>query len=82
VTDEDLELRARAEQVRAQAATLPGPGEVRDLAGHAIAHGGAPGMSMDDIRELADRAVDSAEQVTVLLRRLSDLLGDSAGGEP
>jgi hypothetical protein len=82
LTEDEEALRARAEHVLAQAATLPGPGEVRDLAGQAIRHGGTPGMSMEEIRELADRAVDSAEQVTVLLRRLSDLLGDGAGGEP
>lgn len=68
--------------MRAEAATLPGPGEVRDLAGQAIRHGGTPGMSMKEIRDLADKAVDSAEQVTVLLRRLSVLLGDAGGGEP
>ena len=31
-------------------------------------------MSIDEIRELAVQAVDHAERVTVLLRRLSDLL--------
>lgn len=82
MTEAEEELRARAELVRAEAATLPGPGEVRDLAGQAIRHGGTPGMSMEEIRDLADKAVDSAEQVTVLLRRLSVLLGDSGGGEP
>lgn len=78
MTGDEEDLRVRAELVLAEAATLPGPGEVRDLAGQAIRHGGTPGMSVEEIRGLAANAVDCAEQVTVLLHRLSDLIG----GEP
>jgi len=48
--------------------------EIRDLAARAVAHGGTRDMSTDEIRALAVQAVDHAERVTVLLRRLSDLL--------
>ena len=81
----DPRIEARAEQVQAEAATLPTLDEIRDLAGRAVARGGTPEMSLDEIRNLASKAVDDAEQVTVLLRRLSDLLGaesDRPGGDP
>ena len=41
-------------------------------------------MSIDEIRELAVQAVDHAERVTILLKRLSDLLtppGPPPGGD-
>ena len=81
MTSED---EAKAEQVQAEAATLPTLDEIRDLAGRAVASGGTPGMSLDEIRDLADQAVDRAEQVTVLLNRLSLLIGaeDRPGGDP
>jgi outer membrane protein TolC len=78
----DPGISAKAEQVQAEAAALPSLEEIRELAGRAVAHGGTPEMSLDEIRALADQAVDRAEQVTVLLRRLADLLGPGAGGEP
>lgn len=75
---------AKAEQLLADAAQLPSPGQIRDLADRALAHGGTQEMSLDEIRDLADKAVAGAEQVTILLRRLSDLLAPppAAGGEP
>jgi hypothetical protein len=81
VTDPDT--TAKAEQVLAQAATLPSLDEIRDLAGRAVAHGSTPELSLDEIRALAGHAVDRAEQVTVLLRRLSELLEPAPppGGE-
>lgn len=82
MTKDEEDLRVRAGQVLAEAATLPGPGEVRDLAVKAVRHGGTPDMSMEEIRALAADAVECAEQVTELLRRLSGLLGDGTGGEP
>lgn len=74
----DPGLEAKAEQMLAQAAALPSLDEIRDLAGQAVRHGGTRDMSMDEIRALADDAVARAEQVTVLLRRLSVLLSDGA----
>jgi hypothetical protein len=81
VTDPDLS--AKAEQVQAAADALPSTDQIKDLAARAMAHGGTSDMSLDEIRELAVQAVDHAERVTVLLRRLSDLLAPpSAGGDP
>jgi hypothetical protein len=83
VTDSDSDISAKAEQVLADAATLPSLDEVRDLAGRAVARGGTSDMSLDDIRALAGHAIDQAEQVTVLLRHLSELLAPAPpGGEP
>jgi len=76
VTEPDV--RASAERVRAEAAALPSAADIRTLADRAVALGGTPDMSLDEIRTLADQAVAGAEQVTVLLRRLSDLLSDAA----
>ena len=81
MTDPDSDISAKAEQVLADAATLPSLDEVRDLAGRAVAHGGTPGMSLDEIRALASQAIGQAEQVTDLLRRLSELLEPSSGGD-
>lgn len=69
----DPDISAKAEELLAQAAALPTPAEVRDLAARAVAHGGTPKMSLDEIREIAVQAVDGLEKVTVLLRRLSQL---------
>lgn len=77
------DISAEAEQVLADAAALPTLDEIRDLAGRAVAHGGTPDMSLEEIRALAGQAVDQAEQVTFLLRRLTELLGPAPpGGEP
>lgn len=82
----DPRIDARAEQVQAEAAALPTLDQIRDLAEQAVARGGTPDMTLEDIRDLADQAVSGAEEVTVLLRRLSDLLGGrpepGAGGDP
>lgn len=72
ISDETAMIAAR---VRREAARLPGPDGIRDLAEQAVRHGGA-GMSSEDVRELADKAIERAEQVTELLRELSALLGD------
>lgn len=80
----DPGVNAKAEQLQAEAAALPSLDEVRALAQRAVAHGGTQDMSLDEIRELAGQAVAQAEQVTSLLRRLSDLLSPAAppsGGE-
>jgi hypothetical protein len=79
----DPGLGAKAEQVQAEAAALPSLDDIKELAEQAVAHGGTQDMGIDEIRELAVQAVDHAERVTVLLRRLSDLLAPPpAGGEP
>ena len=70
----DPGISAKAELVQAEAEALPSAEEIRDLAARAVAHGGTRDMSTDEIRALAVQAVDHAERVTVLLRRLSDLL--------
>lgn len=78
-------IKAKVEQLQAEAATLPSPEEVRRLAARAVAHGGTSHMSLDEIRDLAGQAIDGAEKVTALLRRLSEVLGPPApatGGEP
>ncbi len=83
MTDSDSDITSKAEQVLADAATLPSLAEVRDLAGRAVARGRTRDMTMDEIRALADHAIGQAEQVTVLLRRLSELLATAPpqGGE-
>lgn len=68
-----------ADRVRREAARLPGPDGIRNLAEQAVRQGGS-GMSSEDVRALADKAIERAEQVTCLLRELSALLGD--GPEP
>lgn len=88
MTSSDEDAEARASRVIAQAAVLPSLDEVRELAERAVRHGGTRQMSMDEIRALAAEAVTQAEQVTMLLRRLTDLLSDrgpapgGAAGEP
>jgi hypothetical protein len=80
----DPGISAKAEQVQAEAAALPTLDDIKELAGRAVAHGGTRDMSIDEIRELAVQAVDHAERVTILLRRLSDLLeppSPPAGGD-
>jgi hypothetical protein len=74
VTSPDSDISAKAEQVLADAATLPSLDEIRGLADRAVARGGTPDMSLDEIRALATKAVSQAEEVTTLLRRLSELL--------
>ena len=79
----DPGISAKAERLRAEAATLPSPDEVRELAERAVARGGTPDMSVDEIREIGEQAVDNAEQVAALLGRLSGLLlsAPPAGGD-
>lgn len=76
VSDETAAMAAR---VRRDAARMPGPDGIRDLAEQAVRHGG-PGMSSEDVRVLADKAIERAEQVTALLRELSSLLGEGRDG--
>lgn len=76
----DPEATAEAERLLAEAAALPTPGQIRDLADRAVAHGGTRNMSLEEIRDLADQAVAGAEQVTVLLKRLAGLLAPPAAG--
>lgn len=78
MTSSDRDAEERAGQVIAQAAAMPPVEEIRDLAAQAVRHGGTRDMSLEEIRALADQAVARAEQVTVLLRRLTGLLGDGS----
>lgn len=70
----DPEISARADALRAEAAELPSTDQIRELAAAAVARGGTGGMSQDQVREIADRAVRSSEEMTALLQRLSELL--------
>ena len=77
-------ISAKAEQLLAEAAGLPSADQVRALGDQAIAHGGTQAMSVDEIRALARRAVDAADELAVQLRRLVELLppsGPPPGGE-
>lgn len=78
----DPEITRRARELRAEADGLPSLEEIRELAGRAVAHGGTRDMSLEEIRAVAMQAVAQAEQVTSLLRRLTDLLApEPPGGE-
>lgn len=77
----DLEDIAKAERVRAEAASLPTLDDIRDLADRAVAHGGTELMTLDDIRDLGAQAVAQAEEVNTLLRRLITLLPPAGGGD-
>ena len=72
---------ALAEQARIEAERLPTPEQVRGMAEEAVRHGGAAGMSTEEVRRLADTAIERAEQVTDLLRRLSTLLREPGDGD-
>ena len=63
VTEPD-DVTVRAAQLRAEAEELPTLEEITALAERAVAHGGTPGMSLSEIRDLAEQAVAQAEQVT------------------
>jgi rRNA maturation endonuclease Nob1 len=81
----DPDLSARAEQAMADAAALPTTEQVRELAQAAEARGATARMSEEDIREVARQAIEASERMTVMLRRLENLLvrpapGSSGGG--
>jgi hypothetical protein len=80
------ETLAAAEQAEREAAELPSADEIRVLAEHAMRHGGAPGMSKEDVARLADKAVEQAEQMTSLLRQIRDMVraerDPEAGADP
>lgn len=72
------DITARAGQLLAAAASLPTEDQIRDMAARAVTIAGTGDMSPGDIRELARQAIDGAEQVTALLRRLAEMLGTDA----
>lgn len=74
----DPDIAADTARLQAEAAELPTPEQLRDLAARAVAHGGTRNMSPDEIREIASQAVEGLEKVTALLRRLSQLSADPA----
>lgn len=71
ISPETLALAAAAER---EAARLPSADQIRILAEQAIRHGGPPGMSREEVHNLADQAVQKAEEMTALLRQVRDLI--------
>jgi hypothetical protein len=71
ISPETLALAAEAER---EAARLPSAAEIRALAAQAVRHGGPPGMSSEEVRRLADQAVQKAEEMTALLRQVRDMI--------
>ena len=79
MTGPDDDTEQRAERVQAQAAALP-LDQVAELAAQAVAHGGTPGMPIEEVRDLARTAVEQARHVTELLERLSSLIAPQPPG--
>ena len=73
------DLAAAAAAIRAQASELPGPGQIRALAEQAVRHGGGAGMTEKEVRALAAKAVQRADQLAGLLRQLSEMVGPAEG---
>ncbi len=73
------EVAADVLRIQARAAELPTPDEVKELADQVVQHAGASGMSLPEIRELAAIAVQQADEVAALLRRLNTLLAEGNG---
>jgi 3-methyladenine DNA glycosylase/8-oxoguanine DNA glycosylase len=72
ISQQTLALAAEAER---EAASFPSAEEIRDLAEQAIRHGGALGMNDEqtaELREIADQAVEAAEKMADLVRRVRD----------
>ena len=74
------ELALRLAAVRARAARLPGPGQIRALEAAALAK---PRQTMTpaEIRALAAGSIASLQEVAGKLAELSELLDDDEGGE-
>ena len=74
------ELALRLAAVRARAAGLPGPGQVRALEAAALAKPRRT-MTPAEIRALAAESIASLQEVAGKLAELSALLGDDEAGE-
>jgi hypothetical protein len=74
------ELAVRLAAVRARAASLPGPGQIRTLEAAALAK---PRQTMTpaEIRTLAAESIAQLHEVAGKLAELSALLGDDEAGE-
>jgi hypothetical protein len=75
-----MDLAMRLAEVRARAASLPGPGQIRALEGAALAK---PRQTMTpaEIRALAEEAIAHLHEVAGKIAELSALLGDDEVGE-
>lgn len=75
-----VEVLVVAAQVRVRAAQAPSEEQVRALGAQALT---TPGLDMtaEQIKALTDHAADQARQVSHLLTRLADLLGDAGGDD-
>jgi len=71
-------LAETAARVQAEAAALPDPDAIRSLAERAVSHGGAGLMTNEEVRQLAAKAVEQADQLAGLLRELSQMLPPAA----
>jgi hypothetical protein len=68
---------AHAQQIRRQAASMPGPDEIRDLADAAARRREQAGMTSSDVRQLGETALARARQLAELLQELSEALAGS-----
>ena len=74
------EIALRLAEVRARAASLPGPGQIRALEAAALARPRKT-MTPAEIRALAAESIASLHQVAGKLAELSALLGEDEVGE-
>ena len=74
------EIALRLAEVRARAASLPGPGQIRALEAAALAKP-RKNMSPAEIRALTAESITSLHEVASKLAELSALLGDDEAGE-
>ena len=74
------EIALRLAEVRARAASLPGPGQIRALEAAALAKPRKT-MTPAEIRALAAESITSLREVAGKLAELSALLGDDEAGE-
>jgi hypothetical protein len=75
-----MEFAMRLAEVRARAASLPGPGQIRALEAAALAKPRKT-MTPAEIRALAAASIASLREVAGNLAELSALLGDDQAGE-
>jgi hypothetical protein len=68
------------ERVTQRMAAAPSAREVRDMADRAMRDTGGGQMTTDQIRELANVALDRALAVEATARKLADLLSEVPGG--
>jgi transcriptional regulator with XRE-family HTH domain len=78
-----VDLATRLAEVRSRAASLPGPGQIRELEAAALAKP-RKAMAPAQIRAVAEEAIAHLYEVAAQLAELSALLGDDEadGGKP